>query len=71
MALNPPPNPKFQVLNGIMFVQTWYLWFLELYNCFIELETDDAPASATGSDGLVDGGRRLTGSSCFMGGRRV
>jgi hypothetical protein len=53
MSLNPPPSPKFQVLNGIMFVQTWYQWFLEVYRCVNNLPsgnpTDFKPYCVSGS----------------------
>jgi len=32
MALEPPPEPKSPVLNGVMFTQPWYLWLVSVFN---------------------------------------
>lgn len=67
MALNPPPIQEVTTdVNNGRFPLVWIRWFLSIKECIDALDV-----GGTGSDGIMDGGRRTSGAALFDGGRRV
>ena len=75
MAVNPPPIQEKTTEQNGLFPQTWLAWFTSIKSCFDDLtgrvDVLENDFSSTGSGGIINGGRRMTGSSFLLGGRRV
>ena len=56
MSVDQPPPPKFPVMNGSMFVQTWYQWFQNLQRVVesIRVTTYENRVIVKSADDLTD-----------------
>lgn len=74
MALNPPPIQEKTATASGVFPQVWILWLQSIVSCFngLQAQVDGLGSGAgSGSDGVMDGARRIGGAALFDGGRRV
>lgn len=65
MSLEPPPiQERTTEESTSRFPLPWLRWFEDVVTCV------NAGNSGFGSDGVMDGGRRMNDDSVFIGGRR-